>query len=504
MASTGCITSSTTKRLSLSIEAANIASAFVVAGYTQLLPAGAESRFSRTHDAVLSAVVLALYLAVAIPLGQLLCRRTAQRAEAAAARGDSGVLLTLPSVFARQSFLMWVDAAIVFGLLNWWFDPSGLQTAHVVVGILLAGCTTVGIVYLLTERELRPLFAQALAGRQPDARCALGIRRRLLLSWALGSGVVLLGVLLTPLGLTDQQRGDVALPLSILAVIGLVSGWLLVDRAARSIGEPLSRLRTALERLQAGDLDVSVEVDDGGEIGVVQSGFNAAVAGLRERRRVEQLFGRQVGEQVARRAIETDTAPGSALAVERSECSVLFVDLVNSTGVVNSRSPEDVVAMFTLVYDALVRHVHAEGGWVNKFQGDGAMCVFGAPAAYDDHAARALRAARALHREFLALSATVAGLDAAVGVSAGTVVAGDVGSAERYEYTVIGRPVHEAARLTDEAKRRLGRVLASDEVVDRAGEEARHWAGGGEVALRGIPDPVRVFEPAPAAQTVPA
>jgi adenylate cyclase len=106
-----------------------------------------------------------------------------------------------------------------------------------------------------------------------------------------------------------------------------------------------------------------------------------------------------------------------------------------------------------------------------------------------------------LRRELLALAAELRGFDAAVGVSAGTVVAGNIGSADRYEYTVIGRPVHEAARLTEAAKQRLGRVLASDEVVERANGEAASWHVAGEMTLRGFTDPIRTYEPAPLSRT---
>ena len=81
-------------------------------------------------------------------------------------------------------------------------------------------------------------------------------------------------------------------------------------------------------------------------------------------------------------------------------------------------------------------------------------------------------------RDLLALAVTHPGLDAAVGVSSGLVVAGNVGAEQRYEYTVIGDPVNEAARLTEAAKHRLGRVLASDESVERGGRR------GGPVARR--------------------
>ena len=93
------------------------------------------------------------------------------------------------------------------------------------------------------------------------------------------------------------------------------------------------------------------------------------------------------------------------------------------------------------------------------------------------------------------MAASYPDLDAAIGVSAGTVVAGNVGAEQRYEYTVIGDPVNEAARLTDSAKRRLGRVLASDEAVQRSGDEAANWAVAEELLLRGRAEATLAYEP---------
>src|SRR5204862_1933947 len=133
--------------------------------------------------------------------------------------------------------------------------------------------------------------------------------------------------------------------------------------------------------------------------------------------------------------------------------------------------------------------------WVNKFEGDGALCVFGAPATQPDHATRALRAARRLHDELRLVAAAHPGVDAAIGVSSGALVAGNVGTEQRYEYTVIGRPVNEAARLTEVAKGRPVRVLAGAGAIERAGDEADHWADLGTMALRGQSAPTAVFEP---------
>ena len=215
------------------------------------------------------------------------------------------------------------------------------------------------------------------------------------------------------------------------------------------------------------------------------------VDGLRERARLADLFGRHVGADVARLALEQ----GTGLESEQREASALFVDLVGSTAMAEVLSPGAVVETLNAFFGTVVRVVAAEGGWVNKFEGDGALCVFGAPATQPDHAARALRAARALHRELSELAAAHPGLEAAIGVSSGMVVAGNVGTESRYEYTVIGRPVNEAARLTDVAKGRPGRVLAGAGAIERAGHEATKWASLGTVALRGQQVPATIYEP---------
>jgi class 3 adenylate cyclase len=137
---------------------------------------------------------------------------------------------------------------------------------------------------------------------------------------------------------------------------------------------------------------------------------------------------------------------------------------------------------FAIVVDA----TSAEGGLVNKFQGDAALCVFGAPAAHPDPAGAALRAARRI----VAAVAAAGEVEVGIGVAYGPVVAGQVGAASRLEYTVIGDPVNEAARLTELAKSLPGRVLASDRAVRAAaGGEAAHWVPGELVPLRGREEP---------------
>jgi adenylate cyclase len=325
----------------------------------------------------------------------------------------------------------------------------------------------------------------------PDRPLTPGVRTKLLASWLLGADVFLLMIGLTFLGRPSSSPPSEAAIWFIIGA-GLLAGTAVVYVATRSLAVPLVELRRSVGKVQRGDLDVHLEVNDGGELGLLQAGFNQMVGGLRERALVQDLFGRHVGAEVAREAI---SAGNVELGGERRRVGVIFVDLIGSTRLAQSGSPELVVTLLNRFFAAVVRVVADEGGWINKFEGDGAMCVFGAPAAAEDHAARALRAARTLRRELLALVATTPELDAAIGVSAGDVVAGNVGAHERFEYTVIGAPVNEAARLCDAAKQRFGRVLAGEEAVARADGEAAMWSVGGELQLRGYDEPTLVYEP---------
>jgi adenylate cyclase len=140
----------------------------------------------------------------------------------------------------------------------------------------------------------------------------------------------------------------------------------------------------------------------------------------------------------------------------------------------------------------IVEEVDRHHGLLNKFEGDASLAVFGAPIELPCPEDEALAAARAISRR---LRAEVSDVSAGIGVSAGQVVAGNVGAYERYEYTVIGDPVNEAARLSEEAKSRPERVLASGTAVDAAGDERPHWTFDGEVVLRGRDEPTRLAIP---------
>ena len=256
-----------------------------------------------------------------------------------------------------------------------------------------------------------------------------------------------------------------------------------------SIADPLRQLRWALGEVQRGNYNAHMQIYDASELGLLQAGFNDMVRDLSERQRLRDLFGRYVGEDVARRALER----GTELGGQERDVAVLFVDLVGSTQLAATRPPAEVVHLLNEFFRVVVDTVGRHGGFVNKFQGDAALAIFGAPIEHPDASGGALAAARELHDELLPV---IGSAEFGIGVSAGRAIAGHIGAQARFEYTVIGDPVNEAARLTELAKLEDGHVLASAIAVSGALDaEALCWDVGEVVELRGRTAPTQLARP---------
>jgi adenylate cyclase len=385
---------------------------------------------------------------------------------------------------------LWAVCALEFFFIN--LIASDVLAIEAGIEVLIGGLLTCALTYLMVERLNRDATARALEFGVPEKPSGPAIGCRLLLTWAASSALPLLGIGLmgvAALGDKPPSLERVGVAVIVLAAVGAVVGAATTAISARSIAEPLRSLRGALARVEEGELDVRVQIDDAGEIGVLQGGFNRMAHGLAERERLRDLFGRHVGEDVARQAIESEDVE---LGGEAREAAVLFVDVIGSTTLASTHDPAEVVERLNAFFAIVVDTVSLHGGWVNKFEGDAALCVFGAPTAHPDPAGSALASARALRFRLQDLQ----GVEAAIGVSAGVVVAGNVGAAERFEYTVIGDPVNEAARLTELAKTCEGKLLASDAALERAGAvERRRWQTDREVSLRGRAQATRIAVP---------
>ncbi|MFC5065290.1 adenylate/guanylate cyclase domain-containing protein [Actinomycetospora atypica] len=399
------------------------------------------------------------------------------------------VVLRAPLRLAVVQAVPWTFGVALFAAVDATYYSVMLAVA-VGCTIALGGITTVTVAYRSCELALRREVARVFVHQAPTERGLPGVAVRSLGAWVMGTGVPLLGVALTAgtaLVYADYFTvSRLGLVVLVLALLSFAVGFLVTALSSTSLVASVTAVRRAQRRVERGDLDVTVEVSDTTELGLLQAGFNTMVAGLRERDRVRELFGRQVGEAVAEAAVAGELELGG----EVREVAVLFVDLVGSTHMAASRPPTEVVARLNVFFSEVVDVVEGCGGWVNKFEGDAALAVFGAPNELTDPAAGALAAARALAGRLRAID-----VRAGIGVSAGEAVAGNVGDARRYEYTVIGDPVNEASRLCDLAKTSATHVAASGAALDRAGDEAARWIVIGSEHLRGRTAPTEVAVP---------
>jgi adenylate cyclase len=207
----------------------------------------------------------------------------------------------------------------------------------------------------------------------------------------------------------------------VLGGIGIGVGLLAVSLAARASADPLESVRRALARVQCGEFDVRVPVYDGTQIGQLQLGFNQMVAGLAERERIREAFGTYVDPEVADYILQE----GGTLEGEEVEVTIMFIDVRNFTGFAERTPARDVVAAINRLFERIVPIVHAHGGRVDKFVGDGLLAVFGAPRRQSDHAGRALAAAIEIDRRMH--SGSPVELEVGIGLNSGVVIAGNVG-----------------------------------------------------------------------------
>ncbi|WP_026424233.1 adenylate/guanylate cyclase domain-containing protein [Actinokineospora inagensis] len=386
---------------------------------------------------------------------------------------DRRATLRVPLRLTQMQAFLWGLATVLFTGITAFVQPELSYTVAFTTSF--AGIVVCANAYLLSEFSLRPVSARAL-GDEPLG--GTGVQLRMLLFWCLGTGVPVAGLLVVAVfAMVRDNVTRLAVAVIVLTVIALVVGLLVTVFTARAVVAPIRSVRRGMARIRGGELHTRIPVFDGTELGLLQAGFNRMADGLAERDRIRDLFGRHVGREVAEAALKAE------IDHEVRHVTVVFVDLVGSTALAATRPPTEVVDLLNRFFAIVVDEIDAHGGLVNKFVGDAALAIFGAPLPLDDSAGRALAAARAIATR---LPLELPHCQAGIGVASGQVVAGNIGDERRFEYTVIGDPVNEAARLTELAKSAPRGLLASATTIDEATHtEAVHWRTTDRITLRG-------------------
>lgn len=397
--------------------------------------------------------LLVVWIAILASLCEPLRRR---------ARGQPVDTLSLERARRRTINLPWWS--MVLGGAGWLLcipvfilglsaDPEPLDLrlyAHLPISFLISGLIAVThaffIIELLSQRLLYPVFFLDGHPWATSGAFALSLRARGLL-WAVSAGVCpiasLLLLTIVP-RVSDTPTFTVAVGILGMA-FGLTTAWLV----GRLVTEPVHALRHAAQAVAGGDLSVRLSQLRADEFGPLIDDFNGMVAGLREKTRIEENFGRHVGERIARQILASDRGLGGV----EEETTVLFLDIRNFTARSAASSAARIVAILNLFLAEMVEVVEQRhDGIVNKFLGDGLMALFGRWTGCEDHAGAALAAGAEMLVRLQTINAKLAvdgeaPLGIGIGLHSGLAVVGSIGSPRRMEYTAIGDTVNVASRV---------------------------------------------------------
>lgn len=288
------------------------------------------------------------------------------------------------------------------------------------------------------------------------------------------------------MSIATVELGVAAVSLALSIVMALI--------VARTLIRPLRELQVSMRRVEEGDLEATAAVRSSDELGQLAMSFNSMVEGLRREVLVRDLFGQYVTPALAEAAIERRGQLDGQLVTS----TVLFADIRNFTGISEELPATRLIKMLNEYFTRMSAVVVEEHGFVNKFGGDSLLAVFGTPLNPDpDHAACAVHAGLRMRTVLADFNreqekAWLPEIMIGIGIATGDVVAGNVGSETKLEYTVIGDAVNVASRLQAMTKDLDETILANGETARAAAAVAR-FARVGEVTVRGKSRPVDVF-----------
>lgn len=278
-------------------------------------------------------------------------------------------------------------------------------------------------------------------------------------------------------------------------LIGLAVATLAALGLARNVSRPVQQLAAHTHHVAAGDYSRRIELPRADELGQLAGAFNHMTAGLAERDRVRDLLGKVVSPEIATQLLHSDLQLGG----EEREVTILFSDLRDFTTLSEKLPPHEVLALLNRYLDRMSAVVEKHGGVIDKYIGDAIMALFGAPVSTDGAAARALAAARDMRDALAALNRELAAegrppLALGIGINTARVIAGNMGSKTRLNYTVIGDGVNLAARLealTKDAS--YGAQIIVSEATAIAANGRGELRALGSVTVKGKTEAVKIY-----------
>jgi len=285
----------------------------------------------------------------------------------------------------------------------------------------------------------------------------------------------------------------------ILVLVGVVGSILLGKRLTR----PLYQLMDASKEVSEGNYSFRFNEQRKDELGSLMQSMNTMFEGLQNKERVEETFSRYVSSKVAKEVLAASARTQGqikgkgVLGGHHANASVLFADIVGFTSMSENMAPQEVSSLLNEYFTYITKAAHAFNGHIDKFMGDCAMVVFGAPEEDKEHSFHAVACAVLIQRFVKVLNARrieqgLFPVQFGIGVNSGEMLAGNMGSVERMEYTVLGDAVNLASRLASIAGGE--QIIISRELFSSPALKGRIAASRYDtVRLRGKKEPVMTY-----------
>jgi adenylate cyclase len=285
----------------------------------------------------------------------------------------------------------------------------------------------------------------------------------------------------------------------LVLVIGLLLGAAVLSlgigsRVALAMSRAVERIGAALKKLEHQEYAKVDPVRTGDELEDLANGFNQMVEGLKERDKLKTTFGKYMTQAV----VEHLLAGKVTLGGESITVTILFTDIRSFTSISETMDAQALVALLNEYFTEMVSIVMQHDGVVDKYIGDAIMAVFGAPVSRPDDAKNAVRAAVRMRQALARLNERLAErglapLQTGIGLHTGEVVAGNIGSERRMEYTVIGDAVNLASRLEGTTKE-LGVSVVISDVTHALTRDVVETRPLKEITVKGRAQPVMTYE----------
>ena len=374
-----------------------------------------------------------------------------------------GALVRGVAFFAVMGGIMCVVVGAIAGS-----SVSGL-VQYGVIGITFIPLVQLVAIHHFSESYFRPVRI-AIAGNSgigdamPRSRPSFAAWSNvsvLATAWTFGFGGAALAVVV------DRTSDDPVLAVAIATGITLVFGVpIMVGAAFAPSLRPIRDLAEGTERVAAGDYGKRLPVVQDDDLGALAASFNRMQDGLAERERLRGAFGSYVDPALATRLLEQGD---DIFTGERRDVTVMFVDIRNFTPYAEANTAEDTVSHLNALFEIVVPAVLSTGGHVNKYLGDGALAVFGAPNNLAHHADAAVTSALRISQ--LVAERFAGALRIGIGINTGQVIAGTIGGGGKLEFTLIGDTVNVAARIEQLTKTTGDTILLTQHTLDALAQQ---------------------------------